>query len=200
MSWLDTLLSLFKRSPTPATLPAVKNEPPPMPAVKPPSAAIEDTVATPAVASPAWYPLCERLTKVSEDCVLVAYADPASGGEPWTCGWGATGDGVTKGTVWTQSRADARLTADLMRFAAAVDSLVKVPLAPHEKAALVDFTFNVGSKNLQTSTLLKLLNAGDYAGAANEFPKWNLAAGKVMPGLVTRRARERRLFLTGAWE
>ncbi|OTP79508.1 Phage lysin / Phage lysozyme or muramidase [Caballeronia sordidicola] len=86
-----------------------------------------------------------------------------------------------------------------MRFAAAVDSLVKVPLASHEKAALVDFTFNVGSKNLQTSTLLKLLNAGDYAGAANEFPKWNLASGKVMPGLVKRRARERSLFLTGTW-
>ncbi|SAL26107.1 lysozyme [Caballeronia sordidicola] len=104
-----------------------------------------------------------------------------------------------KGTVWTQARADARLTADLLRFGAAVDSLVKVPLSPQQKAAIVDFTFNLGSGNLQSSTLLKLLNAGDYAGAANEFPKWNLASGKVMAGLVTRRARERSLFLIGAW-
>ena len=69
-----------------------------------------------------------------------------------------------------------------------------------EKAALVDFTFNLGSGNLQTSTLLKLLNAGDYAGAANELPKWNLGSGRVQPGLVTRRARERSLFLTGVWK
>lgn len=193
MSWLDTLLGLFKRAPAPAV------DATPAPAL-PRVAPIEETVATPAIASPAWYPLAEKLTKVSESCVLVAYADPASGGEPWTCGWGATGEGITKGTVWTQSRADARLTADLMRFAAAVDSLVKVPLAPHEKAALVDFTFNLGSGNLKSSTLLKLLNSGNYAGAANEFAKWNLAAGKVMPGLVTRRARERSLFLTGAWQ
>jgi lysozyme len=200
MSWLDTLLGFFKRTPVPAGLPSVKNEPPPTPAIKPPTPSLEETVATPAVASPAWYPLCEPLTKISESCRLTAYPDPASGGDPWTIGWGATGAGIEKGTVWTQSRADARLTADLMRFAAAVDSLVKVPLAPHEKAALVDFTFNLGSGNLQNSTLLKLLNSGNYAGAANEFPKWNLAAGNVMPGLVTRRARERRLFLTGAWE
>ncbi|WP_438396508.1 lysozyme [Caballeronia sp. DA-9] len=199
MSWLDTLLSLFKR-PAPQ-VPAVP--PQTIPPSKPATAAapaIEETVATPAMASPAWYPLCEKLTKASEDCVLVAYPDPASGGDPWTIGWGATGDGITKGTVWTQARADARLTADLLRFGAAVDSLVKVPLSPQQKAALVDFTFNLGSGNLQSSTLLKLLNAGDYAGAANEFAKWNLASGKVMPGLVTRRSRERSLFLTGVWK
>nr|WP_075360487.1 lysozyme [Caballeronia sordidicola] len=90
----------------------------------------------------------------------MAYADPASGGEPWTCGWGATGETITKGTVWTQSRADARLTADLMRFAAVVDSLVKVPLAPHEKAALVDFTFNLGSGNFEGSTLRLVAGTG----------------------------------------
>lgn len=196
MSWLDTFLGLFKRAPAVA-VPAPVSPSNPVSAVTPP---LEATVATPAVASPAWYPLCERLTKESESCRLTAYPDPASGGDPWTIGWGATGAGIEKGTVWTQSRADARLTADLMRFAAAVDSLVKVPLSPQQKAALVDFTFNLGSGNLQTSTLLKLLNAGDYAGAADQFARWNLAAGKVIPGLVTRRARERSLFLTGAWK
>ncbi|MDU2883127.1 MAG: lysozyme, partial [Enterobacter sp.] len=61
--------------------------------------------------------------------------------------------------------------------------------------ALVDFAYNLGVKALEGSTLLKKLNAGDYAGAAAEFPKWNKAGGKVLPGLVKRREAERTLFL-----
>ncbi|MDR5757040.1 lysozyme [Caballeronia sp. LZ035] len=190
MIWLDSLLAIF-RKPAPAA-PAA-----PAPVAKAPP--LEETVETPAVASPAWYPLCEALTKASEGCVLVAYADPASGGDPWTCGYGATGEGIARGTVWTQARADARLTADLLRFGAAVDKLVTVPLSPQQKAALVDFAFNVGTGSLGTSTLLKLLNGGDYAGAADQFDLWVKASGKTMAGLVKRRARERSLFLTGVW-
>lgn len=237
MIWLDTLLAFFKPGPPVydgqngnGYQPASNSIPVPTPPTpKPAPPAIEKTVATPAVASPAWYPLCEPLTKVSETCYLRAYPDPASPlgaalqkaglwnlylagtasipssmsglvGAPWTCGWGATGDGIEQGTIWTQLRADARLTADLIRFAAAVDSLMNLPLLLQQKTALVDFTFNLGSGNLQTSTLLRLLNTGDYAGAADQFARWNLAANKVMPGLVTRRERERSLFLTRAWK
>jgi lysozyme len=60
--------------------------------------------------------------------------------------------------------------------------------------ALVDFTYNLGPAALQGSTLLRKLNAGDYAGAAAEFPKWCHAGRAVLPGLVTRRARERAMF------
>ncbi|WP_250533566.1 lysozyme [Caballeronia sp. AZ10_KS36] len=200
MNWLDTLVAMFWRQKPPPPLRAA-----PTPSIspsKPPAAAtppLEETVETPAVANPAWYALCEPLVKASEGCELVAYPDPASGGDPWTCGYGATGKGIGRGTVWTQEQADTRLTADLLRFGAAVDGLVKVPLTAQQKAALVDFSFNVGTGSLSTSTLLKLLNTGDYDGAAEQFTRWNIAAGKVMPGLVKRRARERSLFLTGVW-
>lgn len=196
MSWLDAVLALFKPKQQVAA-PLAEPLHPESVTVKPP---LEETIETPAVVSPPWYPLCEPLTKASEGCVLVAYPDPASGGDPWTCGYGATGAGIMRGTVWTQAQADARLTADLLRFGAAVDKLVTVQLSPQQKAALVDFAFNVGTGSLGTSTLLKLLNAGDYTGAAEQFARWNIAAGKIMVGLVTRRARERSLFLTGVWK
>lgn len=68
-------------------------------------------------------------------------------------------------------------------------------LTQHQFDALVDFTFNVGCGNFRGSTLLKKLNQGDVSGAANEFPKWQYAGGKVLAGLVRRRAAEKALFL-----
>jgi lysozyme len=135
------------------------------------------------------------LTKSFEECRLTAYPDPATGAEPWTCGWGATGQDIHKGTVWTQAQADARLETDLARAAQAVNGLVHVEITQNQFDALADFTFNVGAGNFRSSTLLRLLNQGDVSGAANEFPKWNKANGKVMQGLVRRRAAERALFL-----
>jgi GH24 family phage-related lysozyme (muramidase) len=73
--------------------------------------------------------------------------------------------------------------------------LVKVPLNSNQFSALVSFSFNVGTGNLQTSTLLKKLNALDYTGAADEFLKWAKAKGQELPGLVRRRKAERDLFL-----
>jgi lysozyme len=64
--------------------------------------------------------------------------------------------------------------------------------------AIVSFTFNVGEGNLRRSTLLRKLNAGDIVGACNELPRWNKAGGRVLPGLVKRRAEERALCLEGA--
>jgi lysozyme len=187
MSWFDTLLAFFKPK---TTLPPVVNEPLPIPEALP---AAQDPDAP-------WIALCMPLTKASEGCKLTAYPDPASGGDPWTIGYGATGAGISKGVVWTQAHADQRLEDDLRRFGISVDSLVHVPLMARQKAALVDFTYNVGPGSLGTSTLLRKLNDGDFAGAADQFPSWNIASGKVMSGLVTRRMRERSLFLTGDWK
>lgn len=164
-----------------------------------PARPVAQVVPVPVAHEPDWLVLCRPLTEASESCRLTAYPDPASGGAPWTIGWGATGTGIVEGTVWTRDHADSRLTIDLNARADIVDRLVKVILTPAKKAALVDFVYNVGEGNFESSTLLKRLNAGDYQAAADEFPKWNLAHGKVMPGLVTRRARERDLFLTGKW-
>lgn len=146
-----------------------------------------------------WVTICLPLTALSEGCKLTAYPDPASGGDPWTIGYGATGPDIHAGLVWTQEQAVDRLHTDLMRFGAAVDGLVKVEMSPWQKAALVDFAYNLGAGALASSTLLKLLNAGDMQGAAMQFNVWVKASGKIMPGLVTRRQRETDLFTKGSW-
>lgn len=138
-----------------------------------------------------------------ESCKLTAYPDPGSrDGKPWTIGWGHTGPEVHKGLVWTQEQADAQFLIDVARFERDVASLVKVPLTQGQFDALVLFAYNVGSdidsdtvaEGLGDSTLLRKLNAGDYEGAALEFRKWNKNDGKVMRGLIRRRAAEECLF------
>lgn len=130
-----------------------------------------------------------------ESCKLVAYPDPGSkDGTPWTIGWGHTGPEVRKGLVWTQQQADDAFLVDVAKFERAVTGLVKVPLTKGQFDALVLFAYNVGSKALETSTLLRKLNAGDYDGAALEFRRWNKNDGKVMRGLTRRRAAEECLF------
>lgn len=138
---------------------------------------------------------CLALTKASEGCVLKAYPDPASGGDPWTCGWGATGADIRRGTVWTQAQADERLEADLMHASGEVDKLIGThPTTQGQYDALTDFVFNVGAGALRTSTLLRKHLAGDYAGAKAEFGKWIWASGKKMTGLIKRRAAEAELY------
>jgi len=142
---------------------------------------------------------------------LDAYLDPVG---IWTIGWGhAIVDPLTgKFLRGAAGRARARalypggitttqahdlLRADLLDAATDVAALVKVPLSDNQFGALVSFHFNTGA--LKASTLRKKLNARDYAGAADQFPLWNKGTvnGKkvVLPGLVTRRAQERALFL-----
>lgn len=128
-----------------------------------------------------------------EQCRLVAYPDPGSkDGKPWTIGWGHTGPEVVKGLVWTQAQADAAFEKDLLKFEARVARLVNVPLTQGQYDALVLFEYNTGA--LHSSTLLKLLNARDYAGAQAQFKRWNKNDGKVMRGLIRRRAAEECLF------
>jgi lysozyme len=94
----------------------------------------------------------------------------------------------------TLEEAETLLRADVMDKCRDVDSLVKVSLNDNQYAAVVSFTFNLGVGNLKQSTLLKKLNAGDFAGAALEFAKWNKAGGRVLAGLTRRRAAEAELF------
>lgn len=136
------------------------------------------------------------LIKHFEGLRLKAYKCPAG---VWTIGYGSTGPHVEEGTTITEGWADALLRKDVERFEKGVEELVKVDLAQDEFDALVAFSFNVGLVNLKTSTLLRKLNQGDYASAALEFPKWNKAAGKVLPGLTRRREAESRLFQGLSW-
>lgn len=132
--------------------------------------------------------------KFFESLSLKAYPDPATGGEPWTIGYGHTG-GVKKGDTITEDEANDMLVADLAKFERAVSRLVKVKLTQGQFDGLVSFSFNVGPGRLEKSTLLRKLNIGDYFGAASEFRRWNKAAGQVMRGLTRRRFAEERLFL-----
>lgn len=131
------------------------------------------------------------LIKSFESCRLTAYRDSVN---VLTIGWGHTGK-IWPGMTITQEQADALLDADLARFEVGVSKLAKVPLKQCEFDALVSFAFNCGLGNLESSTLLRKLNAGDGKGAANEFPRWNRAGGKILRGLTRRREAERAMFL-----
>lgn len=130
------------------------------------------------------------LIKTFEGLKLTAYVCPAG---VLTIGYGTT-KGVTKGQTITAAEAERLLRADLAVFEAGVSKAVKVPLEQHEFDALVSFAYNIGLGALGKSTLLRLLNAGDKAGAARQFERWNKAGGKVLAGLTRRREAERKLF------
>jgi lysozyme len=124
---------------------------------------------------------------------LKAYPDPASGGDPWTIGYGHTLD-VEPGDTCALEEAEQWLLDDCADAEVAILRHVKVALSQGQLDALISFVFNLGAGNFATSTLLRKLNAGDYVGAWQEFGRWNNAAGKVMPGLTRRRAAEAKLF------
>ena len=121
-----------------------------------------------------------------------AYLCPAN---VWTIGYGHTATAKPGMCINTQE-AEMLLKSDLRRFERAVDSLTHVPLNQAQFDALVSFTFNVGIAAFGKSTLLKKLNRKDYSGAANEFGRWVNAGKKRLPGLVSRRQEERKLFLS----
>jgi GH24 family phage-related lysozyme (muramidase) len=135
----------------------------------------------------------EGCAKRRPDGSIEAYPDPGTGGAPWTIGWGATGPGIGPGTIWTQAQCDARLEADLNRHAREVaDTLGSAPTSQAQFDALVSFHYNTGA--IARAALTRKHVAGDFAGAASEFARWNRAGGRVLPGLVRRRAAEAALY------
>jgi len=144
----------------------------------------------------------EVLVKTFESCQEAvpggfrAYHDPVG---VLTIGWGHTNDNGRKfgsGEIWKKEECDDEFAKDMAIFVDEVNNLVTVSVNQDQFDALVSFAFNVGAENLKTSTLLKKLNARDFAGAAQEFHRWNKAKGRVLPGLVRRRACEALLFLS----
>lgn len=110
-----------------------------------------------------------------------------------TIGYGCT-EGIKEGEVWTKQQAQERFRAELVKHEAAVVRLATVDLNQNQFDALVSFSYNCGTGALQKSTLLKKVNAGDFEGAGRAFASWNKGGGKVLPGLVRRRAAEAALF------
>ncbi|MXP10156.1 lysozyme [Pseudoblastomonas halimionae] len=127
-----------------------------------------------------------------------AYPDPGSAdGHPWTIGWGSTGPGIAKGTVWTRAQCDARFDADLQRYAAEVErALEGAPTTQAQFDALVSFHYNTGA--IFRATLTKKHRAGDHAGATREFARWIYNDRRPLAGLVRRRREEAALFSSGS--
>lgn len=146
-----------------------------------------------------------------ESLRLQAYPDPGSpraraksagkpytglSGAPWTIGWGDTGPDVVEGLVITAQEADQRFALRMaLEFEPAVRKAVKVPLNQRQFDAVVSIFYNAGVTALSNSTLVRLLNLGDFSGAAGQFPRWDKSGGAVMKGLQRRREAERLMFL-----
>tara|TARA_A100001011_G_scaffold371677_1_gene429272 strand:+ start:1374 stop:1799 length:426 start_codon:yes stop_codon:yes gene_type:complete len=131
-----------------------------------------------------------NLIKHFEGCELEAYKCPAG---VWTIGYGHI-KGVQQGDVITEQQADDMLVEELEEYENYIHNLVNCPLNQNQFDALVSWVYNLGSSNLQASTLLKVLNAGDYAGVPAQMLRWNKAGGKVLEGLTRRRQAEADLF------
>jgi lysozyme len=131
------------------------------------------------------------LTEQFEGCQLNAYQDQVG---IWTIGYGHTGAEVIAGLTITEAQAEAYLAADVASAAACVNRQVIVQLNQEEFDALVDFVFNLGAGAFGGSTLLREMNAGNFAAAAAQFEKWDRAGGVVVAGLLRRRQAEAALF------
>lgn len=135
------------------------------------------------------------LIKQFEGYSSKAYPDPATGGAPWTIGYGTT-KGVKPGMVITAEQAEKMLRDDVAKFENGVSSLITAPTTQGQFDAMVSLAYNIGLGNFGKSTLLKKHNARCYTCAADQFRVWNRANGKVMNGLTKRRAAEREVYMS----
>ena len=133
------------------------------------------------------------LIKRFEGVRLESYRCPAG---IWTVSAGVTGPHIKPGMKITEEESDAMFAEALTKFEAGVNAAVKVPLSQSQFDAVVSLVYNIGVPAFKSSTLLKLLNAGDYRGASEQFGRWIHAGSAVLPGLIRRRNAERDLFLT----
>ena len=138
-----------------------------------------------------------ELIKKYEGFYSKPYLDPI--GIP-TIGYGATYypnkvKVTMKDKPLTEKQASDLLVQMLKVYENQVALLVRKPITQNQFDALVSLSYNIGSGAFKNSTLLKKLNAKDYAGAADQFLVWNKGGGKVLKGLVRRRDAERALFL-----
>ena len=111
-----------------------------------------------------------------------------------TVGFGHTGPDVHMGDTWTDAQIEAAFAKDLERFETVVNK-VAVPLEQHQFDALVSFAYNVGAGAFLTSTLKRLLDAGDISGAAAQFDRWHIPAE-----ITSRRNGEKAQFMGTAYE
>ena len=138
-----------------------------------------------------------ELIERNEGLRLEAYPDPASGGDPWTIGYGDTGPDVVPGLVITKEEASRRLTERLDReFGPAVERAIgSAPTTQNQFDAMVSLAYNIGVGGFARSSVVREHVTMHYQDAADAFLLWNRAAGRVMAGLTRRRGEERELYL-----
>jgi len=136
-----------------------------------------------------------ELIKKFEGCELKAYKCPAG---VWTIGYGHI-KGVEEGMEITKEQAEEMLKEEIVEYENYVNTAVSVPLSQNHFDALVSWVYNLGNGNLTSSTMLKVLNAGEYEGVPAQIKRWNKAGGKVLDGLVRRREAEALLFEGKEW-
>lgn len=119
----------------------------------------------------------------------------------WTIGFGHTSmagpPAVTRGMTVNQAEAETILARDVAQFAEALRKLITVELNDSQFSALVSFAYNVGIGNVRASSVLRAVNARDFGAVPRRLQLWTKAGGRVLPGLVRRRAAEAALFATG---
>lgn len=135
------------------------------------------------------------LIKKFEGCELEAYQDAVG---VWTIGYGHI-KGVKEGMTITKQQAEEMLLEELVEYENYVLEAVNHQLDQCMFDALVSWTYNLGPSNLNASTMLKVLNAGDYDAVPEQIKRWNKAGGKVLTGLVRRREAEALLFEGKDW-
>jgi lysozyme len=137
------------------------------------------------------------LIKRYEGLRVAAYQDAAG---VWTIGYGHTSmagaPDVRRGMTISDTEAEAIFARDVAEFANAVAKVVKVELSPAQFSALVSFAYNVGIGGLKKSSVLAAINAGDFEAVPRRLNLWIKAGGRVLPGLVKRRAAEAALFMS----
>lgn len=142
---------------------------------------------------------CYKLWKEFEGLELKAYPDPATGNEPWTIGWGHTGSlsgsKVRRGMVITKEQAEQFMKDDLLQVWRNLQPLIKVDLNANQWAALISFSGNVKWTSVKSSSVIKYINAGRLAEVPGRMALYRLGDGKVMNGLVRRRAAEGTLWM-----
>ena len=131
-----------------------------------------------------------ELIKHFEGCELEAYKCAAG---VWTIGYGHI-KGVTSDSVITQEQAEQMLVEELNEYEGYINDMVTTPLSQNQFDALVSWVYNLGGGNLKASTLLKVLNSGDFNGVPAQLMRWNKAGGRVLEGLTKRRQAEADLF------
>lgn len=153
---------------------------------------------------PSYLPTQEFI-KNEEKLKLTVYICPAG---VKTVGWGhaiEAHDCLRLGDTITEDTALQFLESDMVKAYQALFRLVHVPLTDNQQMALVSFIFNLGSGRFQASTLRQKLNRKEYKAASSEFGRWVYAHDPIkglikLPGLVSRRRRERMLFLSEKYE